>query len=186
MYTKLADSTGCSRCLAIDVQHLCCATGQNLVGSGIFSQQGKVKGGIYGINSREIDQTAPATHQVLQNTSPYSAPRQFQQQADFIIYYLHPKQRKAQISLLFNNNINLFSTASNVWNKYTIAKYQPQRLTQLSPPESRLWHQEIQDSRVQNVRKWPLQTKEFRSWCAGNKGDAVLFCYGDQAGQDLY
>jgi len=84
---------------------------------------------------------------------------------------------------LFSNNINSLNTAVNVWNNYTFAEDRSQTLTWLSPLEPRLRHQDIQASRVENIGEWLIQTKEFRSWRAGDEGgessNAALFCYGN-------
>ena len=65
----------------------------------------------------------------------------------------------------------------------TVADDRSQILTWLSPLEPRLRHKDIQETRVEAVGEWVLQTKEFRSWYAGSGGsesdNAILFCYGD-------
>jgi len=88
------------------------------------------------------------------------------------------------MSRLLTENLNCFNTTNvDVGSNYVIADDRSQILTWLSPLEPRLRHQEIQDLRAENVGEWLLQTKEFRSWCAGSGGsesdNAVLFCYGD-------
>jgi len=87
----------------------------------------------------------------------------------------------------FHDNINSNNTSpfSSMWSQYTstVADDRPQILAWLSPLEPRLRHKEIQESRVENVGGWVLETEEFRNWYAGSGGDgsdnAVLFCYGD-------
>jgi len=70
-----------------------------------------------------------------------------------------------------------------VWNHCTITDDQAQILTWLSTIDPRLRHKNIQESRVENVGEWVLQTEEFKSWYASSgqseSDNAVLFCYGD-------
>ena len=90
------------------------------------------------------------------------------------------------MSQYFGNNINSFNTtytAVSVSNNLTVADDRPNILAWLSPIDSKLQHQGIQDNRVNGIGEWLLQTEEFRSWHAGSGGSesdkAVLFCYGD-------
>ena len=84
-----------------------------------------------------------------------------------------------------DSNTGNTSPFSGMWSHYTstVADYRPQILAWLSPLEPRIRHREIQESRVEDVGKWVLETEEFRSWYAGSGGsgsdNAVLFCYGD-------
>ena len=81
------------------------------------------------------------------------------------------------MSQSFSNNINSLNTTVN---NFTITDDRSHILAWLSPLEPGLRHQDIQDSRVENIGEWLLQTKEFKSWCAGTESEnAVLFCYGD-------
>ena len=57
---------------------------------------------------------------------------------------------KLKVFLPLSNNTNPLNTAINLEN-CTIAEYRAQILTWLSPPKSRLWPQDIQDSQVQNA-----------------------------------
>jgi len=86
------------------------------------------------------------------------------------------------MSQSFSNNINSFLNTT-VTNNFTIADERLQILTWLSPLEPTLRHQDIRDSRVENVGEWLLQTEEFRGWYGGSgrseSDNAVLFCYGD-------
>jgi len=72
---------------------------------------------------------------------------------------------------------------TTVTNNFTIADERLQILTWLSPLEPTLRHQNIRDSRAENVGEWLLQAEEFRSWYGGSgrceSGNAALFCYGD-------
>jgi len=81
------------------------------------------------------------------------------------------------------NSFNTANSYNNVWNSYTVADDRFQLLTWLSPLEPRLRHNAIQESRVERVGEWVLETEEFRSWYAGSGGSEsdkpVLFCYGD-------
>ena len=84
------------------------------------------------------------------------------------------------------SHVNSFNTANsynNVWNNCTVADERCQLLTWLSPLEPRLRHKAIQESRVESVGEWVLETEEFRSWYASSGGSgsdkSVLFCYGD-------
>ena len=92
---------------------------------------------------------------------------------------------KEKMSQSFSNNTNSLNTytAINVSNNLTITYDRSSILTWLSPIDPKLRHQGIQDCRVESIGEWLLQTKEFRSWCAGSGGDesdnSVLFCYGD-------
>ena len=83
------------------------------------------------------------------------------------------------MSQSFSNNINSLNTVNN----FTVADDRSDVLAWLSPLNPKLRHQDIRDSRVENVGEWLLQTEEFRSWQAGSGGtksdNAVLFCYGD-------
>ena len=85
------------------------------------------------------------------------------------------------MSQLFSNNINSLNTTFT--NNFTIADERLQILSWLSPLEPTLRHQDIRESRVENVGEWLLQTEEYRSWCAGSGGgesdNVALFCYGD-------
>ena len=98
-----------------------------------------------------------------------------------IIYYTGTLRNKMQkISQSFSNNINSLNTT---FNTFTVADDRSNILAWLSPLEPRLRHQDIQDSRVENIGDWLLQTEEFKTWGAGSGGgesdNAVLFCYGD-------
>ena len=81
------------------------------------------------------------------------------------------------------NSFNTANSYNNVWNNCTIADDRFQLLTWLSPLEPRLRHKAIQESRVESVGEWVLETEEFKSWYASSGGSesdkAVLFCYGD-------
>ena len=86
----------------------------------------------------------------------------------------------------FHNNtdsFNITSSFNNVWNGCTITDDQSQILAWLSTIEPRLRHKDIQESRVENVGEWVLQTEEFKSWYASSgrseSDNGVLFCYGD-------
>jgi len=88
--------------------------------------------------------------------------------------------RKQKMSQFFSNNTNSLNTTVN---NITIADDRSNILAWLSPLEPRLRHQDIQDSRVEHIGEWLLQTEEFRNWCAGSEGSesdsGVLFCYGN-------
>ena len=79
------------------------------------------------------------------------------------------------MSQSLSNNINSFNTSVN----FAATDNRSNILTWLSPLNPKLRHQDVQDSRVENVGEWLLQTEEFRSWHAGGGGDesdnAVLF-----------
>ena len=81
------------------------------------------------------------------------------------------------------NSFNTTNSHNRVWNNCTIVDGMPQILNWVSPLEPRLRHQDIQDSRVESVGEWLLQTEEFRSWCTVSEGGGsdspILFCYGD-------
>jgi len=85
----------------------------------------------------------------------------------------------------FHDNIDSgdTSTFGSTWSHYSVADERPQILTWLSPLDPGPRHKEIQESRVENVGKWVLDTEEFRNWYAGSGGSgsdkAVLFCHGD-------
>ena len=83
------------------------------------------------------------------------------------------------MSQSFSNNINAFNTSVN----FAAADNRSNILAWLSPLNPKLRHEDVQDSRVENVGEWLLQTEEFRSWHVGRGGgesdQAVLFCYGD-------
>ena len=80
----------------------------------------------------------------------------------------------------FSNNINSLNT---IVNNFTAADDRSDILAWLSSQEPKLRHKDIQESRVENVGEWVLETEEFRSWYFGSGGsgfdNAVLFCYGD-------
>jgi len=86
------------------------------------------------------------------------------------------------LNIIDSNNTSPFS---GMWSRCTstVTDDRPQILAWLSPLEPRIRHKEIQESRVENVGGWVLETEEFRSWYAGSEGsgsdNAVLFCYGD-------
>ena len=84
------------------------------------------------------------------------------------------------MSQLFNNNYNSFNTT---YINPTVADYRPNILAWLSPLDPKLRHQDIRNSRVENIGEWVLQTEEFRSWHTGSGGgqsdNAFLFCYGN-------
>ena len=90
------------------------------------------------------------------------------------------------MSQSFSNNINSLNTV----NHFTIADDRSNILAWLSPLEPRLRHQDIQDSRVESIGEWLLQTEEFKSWCTGSgegeSDNAVLFCYGDPGAGKTY
>jgi len=90
------------------------------------------------------------------------------------------------MSQSFSNNINSLNTVNN----FTVADDRSNILAWLSPLEPRLRHQDIQDSRVENIGEWLLQTEEFKNWCAsiggGESDNAVLFCYGDPGAGKTY
>ena len=101
-----------------------------------------------------------------------------------IVYDIRSR-RKQKMSQSFSNNIN----SLNTFNTFTIADDRSDILAWLSPLEPRLRHQDIQDSRVENIGGWLLQTEEFRSWCAGGGNESdnpVLFCYGDPGAGKTY
>jgi len=88
-------------------------------------------------------------------------------------------EHRSQDSIDSNNA----STIGSMWSHYPVPDDRQQILTWLSPLEPRLRHQDIQESRVENVGGWVLEAEEFRNWFAGSGGsgfdNAVLFCYGD-------
>ena len=81
-----------------------------------------------------------------------------------------------------NNNSFNNTNSFNVSNYSTTTDDRPQILTWLSPLEPRLRHRDIQESRVEKVGEWVLETEEFKSWYTSSGGsgsdNAVLFCYG--------
>ena len=80
---------------------------------------------------------------------------------------------------LFKNNYNSFNTT---YINSPSADDRANILAWLSSLDPRLRHQDILDCRVETIGEWVLQTKEFRSWYAGRKGqesdNAFLFCHG--------
>jgi len=84
------------------------------------------------------------------------------------------------MSRLFNNNYNSFNTT---YTNPTVGDDRPNILAWLSWLDPKLRHQDIRNSRVENIGEWVLQTEEFRSLCAGSGGGqsdkAFLFCYGN-------
>ena len=137
-----------------------------------------------GTHLGDIDQPVLYIHEFPQMTPLSSAPRNSTRQltpSSIVNNILSNEKQK--MSQHFSNNINSLNIALNVWSNCTIADDRSQILTWLSPLEPGLRHQDIRDSRVDDVGKWLLQTEEFRSWRAGSGGgesnDAVLFCYGD-------
>jgi len=80
----------------------------------------------------------------------------------------------------YSNNINSLNT---IVNNFTAADDRSDILAWLSPLEPRLRHKDIQESRVESVGEWLLETEKFKSWhasCGGSESNnAVLFCYGD-------
>jgi len=85
-------------------------------------------------------------------------------------------------SLNNTNSFNVTDSYNKVLNNYTVVDDRSQILTWLSPLEPRLRHRDIQESRIENVGEWVLETEEFKSWYASSGGsgsdNAVLFCYG--------
>ena len=83
------------------------------------------------------------------------------------------------MSQLFSNNYNSFNTTCI---HPTVADDWANILAWLSPHDPRLRHQDIRDTRVENIGGWVLQTEEFRGWYSSNEGgesdNAVLLCYG--------
>ena len=79
-----------------------------------------------------------------------------------------------------SNNYNSFNTT---YISPTVADDRQNILAWLSPLEPKLRHHDIQDSRVETIGEWVLQTEEFRNWCAGSEGGesdkVLLFCNGD-------
>ena len=84
------------------------------------------------------------------------------------------------MSQSFCNNIGSFNT---VVNNITAAEDQSKILAWLSPLNPGVRHQDVRNSRIENVGEWVLETEEFKSWYAssgeGGSDNAVLFCYGD-------
>ena len=78
---------------------------------------------------------------------------------------------------------NTTNSCYNVCKSCGFADDRSQILTWLSPLDSREQHFEVQESRVDDIGDWLIQTEEFRRWCApgGESEDnkEVLFCYGD-------
>jgi len=97
-----------------------------------------------------------------------------------IIHHLQHsrQQKKRKMSQSFSNNINSLNTTVN----FTAVDERSNILAWLSPLEPRLRHKGIQESRVENVGEWVLETEEFKSWYTSSGGsgsdNAVLFCYG--------
>jgi len=85
--------------------------------------------------------------------------------------------KKKKMSQSFSNNVNSLNTVN-----FTLADERSNILAWLSPLEPRLRHKDVQESRVEGVGGWVLETEEFKSWYASNGGsgsdNAVLFCYG--------
>jgi len=85
-------------------------------------------------------------------------------------------------SLNNTNSFNVTDSFNNVSNHCSPHDNRPQILTWLSPLEPRQRHKDIQESRVENIGEWVLETEEFEGWYAGSGGsgsdNAVLFCYG--------
>jgi len=83
------------------------------------------------------------------------------------------------MSQLFSNNFGSFNTT---YNNFSVTDDRLNILSWLSPLDPRFRHRDIQGCRVESVGEWLLQTKEYRSWYAGNEGSesdrAVLFCSG--------
>jgi len=88
------------------------------------------------------------------------------------------------MSQLFSNNYGSNNTygSFNTYINPSVADDRSNILAWISPLDPKLRHQDIRDRRVENVGGWLLETKEFRSWCAGGgrgeSDNAVLFCYG--------
>ena len=142
------------------------------------------------INSEEIDWEAQASTdptKTLHLTQPLLIQESRSTLSSTIYEYNMPSSEKLNIFLPPSNNINPLNTAINMQN-HTIAEYRAQILTWLSPLESRLRHQGIQDSRAQNASEWLLLTKDFRSWCAGNGGSEseMQLCFSMKIQGDLY
>ena len=91
--------------------------------------------------------------------------------------------RTTKMSHHNTNSFNTNNSYNKVLNNCTIVDDRPQILTWLSPLEPKLRHKSIQESRVEKVGEWVLETEEFKSWYAssGESGfdNAILFCYGD-------
>ena len=88
------------------------------------------------------------------------------------------------MSQSFGNSHNSFNTNSfNTKININGGDNEANILAWLSPLDPKLRHQDIRDSRVENIGEWFLQTEEFRTWYAGGEGgesdNAVLFCYGN-------
>jgi len=81
----------------------------------------------------------------------------------------------------FSNNINSFNTT--ILHHLPVANERFQILTWFSPLEPRLRHEDIRESRVQEIGEWLLETGEFRTWYAssglGESNKRALFCYGN-------
>jgi len=116
-------------------------------------------------------------------TPPCFSLKEFQELLSIscIIHHLRysEQQKKRKISQSFSHNINSLNTTVNI----TAADERSNIPSWLSPLEPKLRHKDIQESRVENIGEWVLETEEFRSWYAssGRSGsdNAVLFCYGD-------
>jgi len=88
------------------------------------------------------------------------------------------------MSQSFSHNINSLNNYTvHVSNNFAVDDDQSNILGWLSPLDPKSRHEDIQNRRIENIGGWLLETKEFRSWHAGNgegeSDDAVLFCYGD-------
>jgi len=109
----------------------------------------------------------------------FSLALEFRRSTPSSIVYSILSSKRQRMSHSFSNNIN----SLNTFNNFTVTDDRSKILSWLSPLESRLRHQDIQDSRVGNIGEWLLQTEEFRCWCAGSEGsecdNGVLFCYGN-------
>ena len=81
------------------------------------------------------------------------------------------------------NSFNTSHTAISVSNNFRVTNDRSNILAWISPVDSKLRHQDIQDRRIESIGEWLLQTEEYRSWHAASGGDGsdntVLFCYGD-------
>ncbi|RPA96534.1 hypothetical protein L873DRAFT_1791529 [Choiromyces venosus 120613-1] len=117
------------------------------------------------------------------NSDGYSSGDNYTEDHDYIEDDSSPNSTRPCVICCASVFASTSPPASSTYTGDRTVSHQSQILTWLSPLKPILRQQELENSRVENVGDWLLQTEQFQKWHNSSGQDdsdnAVLFCYGD-------